>query len=152
MEFSEITKKYWTEEDWGGLDTANSYTDLYVIAERVISKMPKPFIQVCGPISTGGLGSIPANLDMFNKTIKELQSKGLDIFDQMPFEKSMERLSKELREKGIYDHSILTDFYYPLFSSGHICAFYFMPDWESSKGARWEHDLANELGIEIVYL
>ena len=77
MEFSEITKQYWTKEDWENLEKVESTGDLYVIAQNIISKMPKPFVQVCGPIATGGLGSIEANLNTFNETIKNYKMRVL---------------------------------------------------------------------------
>ena len=32
MEFSEITKKYWTKEDWENLEKTESVEDLYFIS------------------------------------------------------------------------------------------------------------------------
>lgn len=152
MEYSEATTKYWTEQDFKDLEGVKSNKDLFVIAERIIERMPKPFVQVCGPITTGGLGSTQANLEVFNETIKKLQSQGLNVFDQMPYESTMQRLQDELNNKGDYLHNILTDFYFPLFNSGFITAFYFIPGWESSFGAKKEHEKAKELDIPIVYL
>ena len=152
MEFSEITKQYWIKEDWENLEKVESTGDLYVIAQNIISKMPKPFVQVCGPIATGGLGSIEANLNTFNETIKKLQNEGIVIFDQMPFEEPMQKLKARLYSKGEYMNSILTDFYYPIFESGQVSAFYFMPGWQTSFGAKCEHEKVKELGIKIVYL
>lgn len=152
MEFSEITKKYWTKEDWENLDKADSISDLYIIAQNIISKMPKPFVQVCGPIATGGFGSLEKNLSAFNETIKKLQTEGLIVFDQMPFEVPMQRIKEKFTSKSEVISSILTDFYYPIFESGMISAFYFMPNWESSFGAKCEHQKVQELGVKIVYL
>ncbi len=152
MEFSEITKKYWTKEDWENLEKVELVGDLYIIAQSIIFRMPKPFVQVCGPIATGGLNSIKANLNAFNETIKKLQSQGLNIFDQMPFEEPMQKLKKKIISEGEAVNSILTDFYYPIFKSGLISAFYFMPGWQTSFGAKCEHKKAKELGIKIVYL
>lgn len=152
MEFSEITKKYWTKENWENLEKVESVGDLYIIAQSVISRMPKPFVQVCGPIATGGLGSIEANLNTFNEKIKELQKQGLIVFDQMPFEEPMQKLKTKLSSNGEYLSDILTDFYYPIFESGQISAFYFISGWQTSFGAKCEHERAKELGIEIIYL
>jgi len=152
MEFSEITKQYWKEKDWQDLESSLSVKDLYTIAERIISRMPKPFVGVCGPIATGGLGSFEKNINFFNQKIKELQSKGFVVFDQMPFEEPMQRIKSEDLKKGDYQNDILNDFYLPIFKSGLVSQFYFIPGWESSFGANWEHKLAQELGIEIVYL
>ncbi len=153
MEISLVTKKYWNEEDWADLDKAEFIVDLFYIAERVLKRIPNPVAQVCGPISTGGVGSLEANLNIFNQTIKNLQDKGLHIFDQMPFEEKM----KEIKEKIIksnqeYSQEIIHDFYEPLFSLGMIKTFYFIPGWESSTGANMEHNLALKYNIEIKYL
>jgi hypothetical protein len=69
----------------------------------------------------------------------------------MPFEDQMQNLKKKFStEKVVND--ILNDFYLPIFKSGVISAFYFMPNWQTSFGAKWEHEEAKKLGIEIVYL
>jgi hypothetical protein len=151
MEFSKKTKEYWEEKDWEDLKKAESIKDLYLIAERIINRMPKPMVQVCGPIATGGLGSIEANLNAFNETIIDLQNKGVNVFDQMPFEDPMQKLKTKMSTEECVN-SILNDFYLPIFNIGHISSFYFMPGWESSNGANWEHERAKELGIEIIYL
>ncbi len=148
MEISDITKQYWTSEDFIELEKADTVASMYAIARRVIDRMPKPVVEVCGPIASGGLGSLEANLGLFNKTIKELQAKGLHVFDQMPFEMPMQALKKKLAHPS----EILDGFYLPLFESKDISALYFMPNWQSSFGSNWEHDLAQKLGIEIIYL
>ena len=53
---------------------------------------------------------------------------------------------------SVYPEAILDDFYSPIFNSGLIKEFYFMPNWQSSKGANWEHNEANRLGIKVSYL
>ncbi len=151
MEISDTTKKYWEEQDWKDLEEAKSFKDLFVIAKRVIYRMPHPLVQVCGPIATGGLGSIEANLNAFNETIKELQAEGKSVFDQMPFEDPMQKLKTMIENKD-YMNTIFTDFYYPIFDSGLISELYFMPNWNTSVGATKEHDKAKESGIKIVYL
>jgi hypothetical protein len=149
MQINEITKRYWEEKDFQDLEKAQSVKDLFTIAERITERMPKPFVQVCGPISTGGLGSIESNLKVFDEVILSLQNTGLNVFDQRPFEATMQRLEEQ---KGAYLKDILTDFYFPLFNSGKISAFYFIPKWETSFGATKEHEKAKELGIPIIYL
>lgn len=151
MELSKKTLEYWKEEDWKDLENVKNVSDIYTIADRIITRMDKPFIQVCGPVANGGLGSIKANLDFFNETIKDLQNKGLSVFDQMPFEGQMQNLKKKFSIEEISDH-ILNDFYMPIFKSGNISAFYFIPNWQTSYGAKWEHEKAKELGVKIIYL
>jgi hypothetical protein len=148
MDISGITKKYWTEQDRKDLDLCEDASSMYAIASRIIDRMPKPIVEVCGPIASGGLGSLEANLDVFNKTIHELQAQGLSVFDQMPFEYPMQKLKKKLADPM----QILNEFYLPIFQSGHISTLYFIKGWESSIGSNWEHDLGKKLGIEIEYL
>lgn len=151
MELSSVTKKYWEDKDWSDLDKSESVKDLYVIASRILERMPKNLSQVCGPISTGGKGNIVDNLLEFNKKIIKLQEEGLDVFDQMPFEDPMHRMMLNF-SKEEYMHNILTDFYLPIFESGKITELYFLPEWESSHGANWEHEQAKRLEIKIIYL
>lgn len=151
MELSKITRQYWRENDWKDLEKVENVADLYAIATRIISRMEKPLIQVCGPVGSGGLGSIEKNLEVFNNAIIKLQEKGLHVFDQMPFEDQMQNLKKKIStEKIVKD--ILNDFYLPIFKSGAISAFYFLSNWKTSFGANWEHEEAKKLGIKIVYL
>jgi hypothetical protein len=151
LHYSKETLTYWTEQDWQDLKAATTFTQMYAIAARVMERMPRPLVQVCGPIATGGLGSLEANLGAFNEEIKKLQAQGLYVFDQMPFEMPMQEV-KKLGNTGPHSQSLLDDFYMPIFKSGNISTAYFMPNWTTSKGATWEHGLMQELGIEIKYL
>jgi hypothetical protein len=146
-----VTSEFWTEQDWEDLYAAKSAAEMYVIGRRVLDRMPHGVVQVCGPIATGGLGTLEANLHAFNDQIKRLQSQGLHVFDQMPFEIPMQELKKDLKP-GEYATSILDDFYLPLMQNDKVTTFYFMPNWETSTGARWEHDLVTKMGKEIKYL
>jgi len=151
MELSKKTKEYWKEKDWQDLEKSQNIKDLYTIAERVISRMPKPMVSVCGPIATGGFGSIDKNLELFNNEIIKLQKNLINVFDQMPFEDMMQKLKITM---GLDQccKSIVDDFYLPIFNSGYISDFYFIKNWESSNGAKWEHEIAKKLGIKINYL
>lgn len=145
------TAQYWTEGDLEAVKTAKDFKELYLIAQKILKIMPQPIVQVCGPIGTGGLGNVEDNLRAFDETIRSLQDKGFNVFDQMPFEWPMQVIKFNL-PKGVYPDSIMTDFYIPIFESGYVSEFYFMPNWETSKGAKWEHNEAERLGIKINYL
>lgn len=151
LPINEQTKIYWTSEDFNSLDTATNVRELFSIAQHIIERMPKPFGQVCGPIATGGLGDIESNLHAFNKTIQTLQDQGIVVFDQMPFEIPIQNMKKHLKP-GEYFGDVLEYFYKPLFEMGVIGTMYFMPNWQTSKGAMWEHEEAKRLEIKIVYL
>ncbi len=72
---------------------------MYIVAERIIGRMPENVAQVCGSIATGGLGSIEANLAAFDAQIKTLQ------------------------ESGVHVYSILDDFCLPLMNQFNIIRF-----------------------------
>ena len=69
----------------------------------------------------------------------------------MPLEESMQKMRGENDLSQLVE-SIQNDFYLPIFRSGVVSALYFMPGWESSNGAKWEHQVAEELCIKIIYL
>jgi len=141
---------YWTEEDKAKLDLATTFEELREVALSVISRMPNPVAMVSGPISSGGEGSISKNIENLNQTVKNLTNQNINIFNQLPFEKPMQRI----KESGYYlgeDH-LLHGFYLPIFQSGKINKMYFMPNWRTSYGATWEHKISDQLQIPKVYL
>lgn len=150
-EMNELTKQYWTSEDFDTLRNAKAMTEVFAVASSILSRMPDTLAQVCGPVSSGGKGNIEDNLEYLSSCIDELQKGGLYIFDQMPFEETFHRIIREEAEQQKYTN-ILTDFYEPLFNIGKIKTLYFIPGWESSRGANWEHDKALELGMEIKFI
>jgi hypothetical protein len=79
-----------------------------------------------------------------------LNNSGHAVFDQVPFDSKFGQLITHITDR--YPTEILDEFYLPIFSSGKIKKLFFIKGWESSFGARWEHDRAKELGIEIIYL
>ncbi len=143
--------KYWTKEDYKELEKAVTYKQLFDIALRIIKRMPNPRTQVCGPISTGGVGNFEGNMKRIDSVINKLQEDGINVFDQTPFEVPMQRI-KELNPVEGYDYGLLDDFYLPIFESGLISKLYFLPDWESSTGSKWEHEQGVRFGIEIEYM
>lgn len=140
---------YWKDNHYRKLEKASDFKDMLKIAFDILENIPKPITQVCGPISTGGKGSIEENLKMFPKAAEWLSKKGHNVFVQAPFENPIQRI------KRVYDgypYALLDKFYLPLFKSGMIDNFAFLPGWQSSTGAKWEHDQAQKLGINILYL
>ena len=146
-----MSSNYWTEEDRWGLEMAKNYRDLNKIALRVLKRMPETRGELCGPITSGGAGSVEANLKRFDRAIKKLIADGTEIFSQMPFEAIIQDMRERMNITE-YDTYILDEFYLPIFESGLIRRMYFLPDWETSIGAQWEHEQAKRLGLEIVYL
>lgn len=148
---NKITARYWKESDTEKLKLAKTIPDLCKVAFMVIHRMPRPVVQVCGPISTGGLGSVEENLMVFRRYIQAMQKKGRHVFDQMPFEPPMQRIRAACRDRSI-ERSILYDFYLPLFKSGSISELVFMPNWKESIGACWEFAQGTILKMKITLL
>lgn len=143
-------RRYWTSQHDEQVDRAQSLSEMSELALMVIDKIDGEIGMVTGPISTGGLGSREANIEHFRYTIQKLYDEGHVLFDQTVFDGKLGKFVAHITDT--YPMPILEDFYLPLFKSGKIKRFYFIKGWESSFGATWEHDRAQELGIEIIYL
>ena len=146
QEMRDFVKRY--QDITNGLQKAVSYKELFEIAMTIISATYQPLGMVSGPISTGGLGSIPLNIAAMERHIMQLQETGQYIFDQTPFEDAMQRIKGT--SKG-YAQDLLDEFYLPIFESGYIKKLFLMKGWQDSTGAKWEHVQAQRLGIQILY-
>ena len=147
--------KYYSEVNLKEIREAQSYAELLFVAIEVLQTMRersflRPMAIVCGPISTGGKGSRQANLEIFAKAIDRLSADGLFVFSQMPFENDMERIYNSSPE--LHGLRLLEEFYLPIFEMRFINMMCFLPGWERSVGASWEHEQAKRLGIPIIYL
>lgn len=136
-----MSRHLMTVEHFELLDAAKQYACLLPVALSLLDLLHEEgqeISMVCGPISTGGFGTIEANEQHFSKVINHLsQRHGLVIFDQMVFEPVIKRLKVNLQPEG-YDWRILYDFYLPIFRTGRIRQKFFIPGWDKSIGARWE--------------
>ncbi|MDQ5893418.1 MAG: hypothetical protein QG640_430 [Patescibacteria group bacterium] len=148
---------HWASEDEQALSKAQSFEELARVALNVIAKIEGEIHMVSGPISTGGVGTVPGNLYVFEKIIEMLsKDEGFNIFSQIPFQAKMDNLCQmwqKMNQNEIHCIPILENFYKPLFSSGRIAVVHFIHGWESSFGSRWEHDFCKKnTGIRIEYL
>ncbi|MGV8141707.1 MAG: hypothetical protein ACP5NW_04685 [Candidatus Woesearchaeota archaeon] len=145
--------KHYTDTHYDAIKNATTYEELMAIALDVLKGMPKPIAVVCGPISTGGLGNIAQNLRIFDEVIIKLADEGHNIFNQMPFEKPIqalrEKYSTDIKEQN---QIILDRFYLTIYNSGLITKMFFIHGWESSHGAKWERNIAQNRGIETIDL
>lgn len=87
---------------------------------------------------------------IFKQAIEYLCYKYL-VFNQLPFEEKFQKMLKGRRESG-YPHDLLEEFYLPIFQSGKIKILFFLPGWEKSTGASWEHEKGMQFKIPIRYL
>jgi hypothetical protein len=145
--------RHYKDEHYTAIKDSNTYEELLTIAMDILSNMPRPIVMVCGPISTGGAGNITENLKNYELTIKKLADDGHHVFNQMPFEKSIQTLRKKYGSDAREQNQIILDkFYLAIYSSGLISKMFFMHGWESSHGAKWERSIAQEKKIEIIDL
>ncbi len=140
---------HWLEADKAALNDAQTFEDLLAIAMRIIGRMPDGIINiVCGPITSGGAGSIEKNLAIFDAMIRYLRDvKGRLVFTQLPFEEAMARIKNLPYYRG--ENHLLTAFYRPIFracANADRLLLHFLPGWETSGGATWEHDEAVSCG------
>lgn len=140
---------YFDAHDLTELRTAKTFEALRIIAFRVLGRMPRDTCMICGPISTGGI-SLERNLERFTRAINTLAMCGEHVFTQMPFELPVQRIRMG-RDSYTSGAELLNEFYLPIFQSGKVARLCFLPDWRTSNGAKWEHDRAEELGIERKY-
>lgn len=125
------------------------------LAQRAITKIQLTDAReiVCGPITTGGTGDPGLNALLFNHAIELLELEGRRMFNQIPFEYRLAQLETKWKEgNGGYCRPILEEFYRPIFESGYLDCAWFLPGWEASTGAKWEHELLSRLEYEIEYL
>jgi hypothetical protein len=61
-----------TQEHVARIAVAQDHHGLCVVAKEILELLADPAGMVCGPISTGGLGSVEANIQHFNKAIESL--------------------------------------------------------------------------------
>jgi hypothetical protein len=139
----------WTAERIAQVNALQSNGAMAEFAMAMLATMPQPICQVCGPMTTGGRGSFEENLKVIDHAIRHLRAQGKSVFDQQPYQVTMQRLKAVIHD---YHTCVLEEFYLPIFRSGYLTEFHFVPDWQSSVGARWEFDRASELGIGVYYL
>ncbi len=137
---------YFSSAECGRIALAKTFPELALIALDVLGRMPGDVGFVCGPITTGGLGSFEKNLARFARTIDLLAARGYNVFTQVIFQEALLRLySDKSYCKG--DIHLLEEFYTPVFSSDRVTTQCFIPGSESSHGATWEKNLGQSLGL-----
>jgi len=154
---SKVVYHNWTEEDLKAIEEKTTYTELAEVGVSILKRLfesGKRIVQVCGPMNTGGRGSLEENMKVFNLVIDHLVKQGEVVFDQRPFEKIMEKI-KIIRGTIGYPYDLLEEFYGPIFASGYVDFLFFIPGWnksensEGSIGADWEYRRAAQSGIAI---
>ncbi len=134
---------------------APNFADLTELALADVQPLNGKAEMVCGPITTGGYGNCVVNLLVFNHAIEVLQLAGRPMFSQMPYEAGLADLEHDwrLRHPGQeYCHPILDEFYARFLLPEYFKRLWFLPNWQTSTGAKWEHEHAVRYGIERRYI
>lgn len=142
--------RYLTNLDYKAFEASETFHDLLDVALRIAERMPKPLVQISGPITTGGAGSPEANIERIKKAKQVLEDRGFNVFDYLVFEKELIRVQDKLYGNERYCIELLEIFFKGIFDSGHISTVFFLPDWQSSTGASWERKAVIERKLEIV--
>jgi hypothetical protein len=114
---------------------------------------------VLGPITSGGLGSLYRNLEVFHAVMWRLKTQlrlpesdvvGYPVFNQMPYEPALQRLLRIWHIEhpdNPGENPILEQFYDPFFRevASQIQVARIIPRWETSRGTTWERNLFTEL-------
>jgi hypothetical protein len=152
----ELHFNHWIQADRIALGKVRTFKDLAELAISILARIPGHVEMVSGPISTGGVGSIDGNRKVFERAIEILVNESkVNIFSQMPFEDKMVEFYKAWHAEHPeekYCTPILDEFYEPIFSSGKVAVLHFINGWESSFGAKWEHDSCSRWNIMRKYL
>lgn len=124
------------------LDYKSVGRDMYFALQDLRKDNPDgTIVQVCGPISSGGLGNIEENLYKLRCSITTMKQNGYIVFDQTPFEDRIAEIKQNRFQAGLfkeYDWLILYQCYEPLFGSTLFDLVVFIQGYKSSKGAMWE--------------
>lgn len=141
-------------EKMGLVGSDMGFADLVAHARQQIRRLEGRAEIVCGPITTGGTGHSGYNVLLFNHAIELLELEGRPMFNQIPYEYHLARLETIWKQKhpDRYCQPILDEFYKPLFEDRRFRRAWFLPGWERSTGASWEHAQLQKLQVSISYL
>jgi len=107
--------------------------------------MPQPnqLVYIAGPITHETPEGIQENLAVFKRAERLLLSLGCHVFNPAHIQGPID----PLKDEALWQ-------YYMHFCVRALpecdCVF-FLPDWQNSKGARWEHKIAEILGLGKFY-
>lgn len=139
------------DDDHTAIAVAKSFHELLEIGMTLAKRLPPPVIQLSGPMTTGGLGTLELNVQFMRTATQSLIDQGHAVFDILVFHDTIMRLLA-MRDDPSYPYELMEIFFRGMFASGHIHAVYFLPGWETSVGSRWERDCVTQLGLAIVDL
>lgn len=146
----EVREPHWTEADIEDFQRAAHFSELAVVALRIVKRMPRPVCLVCGPMTTDGAGHASQHLFRFTDAIERLRKTGFTVLSQPQLEPALDEIRRSILEDAV--GTMLEQFYGTLLRSGSVGALFFLPRWRDSVVAQYERDLGIQLGIPILDL
>jgi hypothetical protein len=145
----EVTAKY--PDNYAGLlGTARKANCFRVLGHLYLEliKQIGPCFVVSGPMTNGGEGDFIKNLYALANVGFYYQDKcGMKIFPQFLFEETAQEIwSVRSRSESVEEltDSLFNDMYYPVFAHKNMEGVIFTTTWDTSAGARREHDWFNQ--------
>jgi hypothetical protein len=137
------------EQEQRALDLAQSFEGVGGVALSMLARHAwegHTIVMICGPMTTGGCEDFEQNMRRFRLAIEVAIRNGLVVFDQILFQEALIRVCG-WKDGDPYPEELLTEFYGKIFASGYISRLSFLPDWHTSRGAKWERKIAQMLRI-----
>ncbi len=129
------------------MTTKEKHDILKTLAGGAIERLmmlPQPVVRVSGPLTSGGYG-YEENLRRFITAQEKLRAQGLTVFDYFEGNDDERHIvSLELPWLEIMEH-----YHKPIMAAGLLKTCYMMPRWQESNGAKYEHQFALDLSLEI---
>ena len=118
--------------------------ELALKAVERLKELPQPVVRLSGPLTTSAYG-YDDNLKRFLKGQEILREKGYTVFDYLEGHND-EDVIKAL---NVPWDEVMEYYHRPIMESGYLTEAFFLPRWEFSNGAKWEHEVAKENGMKI---
>ncbi len=107
-----------------------------------IKTIPPPVVRVSGPLTSDGPARYQYHAGRLLAAEQILRSRGISVWSFCDVE-------KEIYEQGYAYDNIMRYFHKPILASGLIKEVYFLPQWERSRGATKEREIAIANGIPV---
>lgn len=138
-----------------GLDSVHSFSDLFPVVSGVLEYVRQEGITrigyVSGIISSDGPDKIAENRIRLNRITDLLRST-----EQFPIFSAVDIFSDHIYEvcsrDGRKSNSDFINFWRSVLKTKLITDIFMTPRWEESEGATDEHNIAEQLGLNIHYL
>lgn len=109
-----------------------------------LKELPQPVVRVSGPLTSGGYG-YEENQRRFIVAQEKLREQGYTVFDY--FEGNHDE--RHIIELSLPWEKVMEYYHRPIMATKLIESVFMMPRWKESNGATWEHQFAEELGLNI---